>query len=53
MGQNTLAAIDVGSSKICTLVAETTPESELRILGVGVTPAPGVKNARPEKADYG
>jgi cell division protein FtsA len=43
MSQNTLAAIDVGSSKICTLVAETTPESELRILGVGVTPAQGVK----------
>jgi cell division protein FtsA len=43
MGHNTLAAIDVGSSKICTLVAETTPESELRILGVGVTPAQGVK----------
>ena len=40
---NTLAAIDVGSSKICTLVAETTPESDLRILGVGVTPAHGVK----------
>jgi cell division protein FtsA len=43
MSQNTLAAIDVGSSKICTLVAETTPESDLRILGVGVTPAQGVK----------
>jgi cell division protein FtsA len=43
MGQSTLAAIDVGSSKICTLVAEATPESELRILGVGVTPAQGVK----------
>ncbi|MEO8457924.1 MAG: cell division protein FtsA [Chloroflexota bacterium] len=40
---NILAAIDVGSSKICTLVAETTPESDLRILGVGVTPAQGVK----------
>ena len=43
MGHNTLAAIDVGSSKVCTLVAETTPEAELRILGVGVTPAQGVK----------
>jgi cell division protein FtsA len=32
----------VGSSKICTLVAETA-EAELRILGVGVTPAHGVK----------
>jgi len=38
-----LASIDVGSSKICTLVAELTPEEDLRILGVGVTPAQGVK----------
>ncbi len=43
MKENILAAIDVGSSKICTLVAEVTPEDELRILGVGVTPAQGVK----------
>src|SRR5512145_319511 len=40
---NILAAIDVGSSKVCTLVAEITPESDLRILGVGITPAQGVK----------
>jgi cell division protein FtsA len=40
---NILASIDVGSSKICTLVAELTPEEDLRILGVGVTPAQGVK----------
>ncbi|HZP27264.1 MAG TPA: cell division protein FtsA, partial [Dehalococcoidia bacterium] len=38
-----LAAIDVGSSKVCTLVAELTPEEDLRILGVGITPAEGVK----------
>jgi len=37
------AAIDVGSTKICTLVAELTPEQDLRILGVGITPAQGVK----------
>lgn len=43
MSQTTLAAIDVGSSKVCTLVAETTPEADLRILGVGVTPSQGVK----------
>jgi len=43
MRENTLAAIDVGSSKVCTLVAETTPEADLRILGVGITPAHGVK----------
>jgi len=40
---NILAAIDVGSSKICTLVAEVTPEGDLRILGVGITPSQGVK----------
>lgn len=43
MRENILAAIDVGSSKVCTLVAEVTPESDLRILGVGITPAQGVK----------
>jgi len=40
---NILAGIDVGSSKVCTLVAEVTPEDELRILGVGITPSQGVK----------
>ncbi|MEX0682362.1 MAG: cell division protein FtsA [Dehalococcoidia bacterium] len=43
MKENVLAAIDVGSSKVCTLVAETTPESDLCVLGVGITPSAGVK----------
>lgn len=43
MSDNVLAAIDVGSSKVCTLVAETTPEQDLRILGVGITPSNGLK----------
>ncbi len=43
MRDNVLASIDVGSSKVCTLVGELTPEEDLRILGVGVTPAQGVK----------
>ncbi len=43
MKDNILAAIDVGSSKVCTLVAEMTPDDDLRILGVGITPAQGVK----------
>ncbi|MBI1885090.1 MAG: cell division protein FtsA [Chloroflexi bacterium] len=38
-----LAAIDVGSAKVCTLVAEITPDDDLRILGVGITPSEGVK----------
>ncbi len=38
----TLASIDVGTTKICTLVAETSPEGELRILGVGVAASAGL-----------
>ncbi len=43
MKDYTIAAIDVGTSKICTLVAETTQDEGLRVLGVGVTPSRGVK----------
>ncbi len=43
MKDNILASIDVGSSKICTLVGELTPEEDVRILGVGVTSSQGVK----------
>jgi cell division protein FtsA len=43
VNHHTLAAIDVGSSKVCTLVAESTPEDDLRVLGVGITPSAGVK----------
>ena len=43
MNDNVLAAIDVGSSKICTLVAEATPDEDLHVLGIGITPADGVK----------
>ena len=48
MSDSILASVDVGSSKICTLVAELTPEEDLRILGVGVTPAQGVKKGMVE-----
>ena len=43
MKDNILASIDVGSSKICTLVGELTPDVDLRILGVGITASQGVK----------
>ncbi len=39
----TLAAIDVGSTKVCTLVGELTPEGEMRIVGVGIAPTGGIK----------
>lgn len=43
MRDNILASIDVGSSKICTLVGELTPDVDVRILGVGITASQGVK----------
>ena len=41
MANHTIAAIDVGTTKICTIVAEVSPHQELRILGVGVGPSAG------------
>jgi cell division protein FtsA len=38
-----LGAVDVGSSKVCTLLAEITPEEDLRLLGVGVAAAQGMR----------
>src|SRR3990172_9405941 len=38
----TVAAIDVGTTKVCTAVAETKRDGGLRILGVGVTPSAGL-----------
>ncbi|GBD13257.1 Cell division protein FtsA [bacterium HR24] len=38
-----LGAVDVGSSKVCTLLAEITPDDDLRLLGVGVAAAQGVR----------
>jgi cell division protein FtsA len=38
----TFAAIDVGTTKICTIVGEVAGSGETRILGVGVTPSAGL-----------
>jgi cell division protein FtsA len=38
----TLAVIDVGTTKVCTIVAEVRPQHELRILGVGIGPSAGL-----------
>jgi cell division protein FtsA len=42
MATHSIAAIDVGTTKVCTIVAEVTPQQELRILGVGVGPSAGL-----------
>ncbi len=39
----TLVAIDVGTTKICTLVAEVYEDTQLRIIGVGNAPSRGLR----------
>lgn len=40
---DTVAAIDAGTTKVCTLIGDIDPEGRLRVLGVGVTAARGMK----------
>ena len=40
--RNVLASIDVGTTKICTIVAEADDVSGMRIVGVGVAPSRGL-----------
>jgi len=39
----TIVGIDVGTTKVCTLVGEMGPQDELNIVGVGVAPAQGMR----------
>ena len=41
--ERTIVGIDVGTTKICTLVGEVDAEGGLRIVGVGVAPARGIR----------
>ena len=42
------ASIDIGTTKVCTIVAEVVPEQPLRILGVGVATADGISRGMVE-----
>ncbi|MBI2723595.1 MAG: cell division protein FtsA [Chloroflexi bacterium] len=44
----TFASIDIGTTKICTVVAEVTHEDEMRILGVGIAPSEGLSRGMVE-----
>lgn len=39
----TIVGIDVGTTKVCTLVAEAYDDGQLRIIGVGVAPSRGLR----------
>jgi cell division protein FtsA len=43
MEDRTIVGIDIGTTKICTLVAQVEDDDTLRILGVGVEPSRGMK----------
>ena len=40
--RTTLASIDVGTTKVCTTIAEVNDGSDIRIVGVGITPCKGL-----------
>ena len=40
--RNTLASIDVGTTKVCTTIAETNDGGVVRVAGVGITPSNGL-----------
>ena len=45
-GQSAFAAIDVGSTKIATVVGDTNDRGMLRVLGVGITPSAGIEKGQ-------
>ncbi len=40
--RTTLTSIDVGTTKVCTIIADVSSESNIRIIGVGITPTVGL-----------
>ena len=45
--RSTVAAIDVGSTKVAVIVGDTGDNGEARILGIGVAPATGLRSVTP------
>jgi len=40
--QTTLTSIDVGTTKVCTIMADVNSGNDMRIIGVGITPTKGL-----------
>jgi cell division protein FtsA len=47
MDESIIVGIDIGTTKICTLIARLEQEGLLRILGVGIEPAQGMRKGVP------
>ena len=43
MDDNIITGIDVGTTKVCTLIAEITQDDQYQILGTGIEPAHGMR----------
>lgn len=43
MNKKLLCALDVGSSKVCAIMAHTTADNTFQVVGVGVTPSRGLR----------
>lgn len=41
-------AIDLGTTKVCTIIAKIGPEGELKVLGTGIVPSQGIQKGRVE-----
>ena len=39
---NVVVGVDIGTTKVCTLVAELSPDAPVNVLGVGLAPSRGV-----------
>ncbi|MDP9238411.1 MAG: cell division protein FtsA [Chloroflexota bacterium] len=44
----TFASIDIGTTKVCTVVGEVASEGEMRILGIGIAPSTGLSRGMVE-----
>ena len=53
MEKNILVAIDVGTTKVCTLIAENENDMNMHILGVGVEPMSGMKKRAGHRYSFG
>ena len=49
--ENFYTAVDIGTSKVCSIVARVGAEGELKVLGTGVVPSRGMQRGRIESID--
>lgn len=40
-----ITSVDIGTSKVCVIIAEIDKSKQIRIIGVGISPCYGVKRA--------